>query len=113
MFLSLPLARHSGEAASLRRQAFGLITVQSLDLITTHAGLVRTAREANPIGHGLLGHGFMALVAAKLLGTAAIIGMAWLLYRHIHQRQAVIALQVCCAIMLGVVGWNSWILLLH
>ena len=97
----------------MKRQALGLIVGQSLDLITTHAGLARTAREANPIGHSLLGHGFAALVAAKLLGTAAILGMAWLLYRHIHQRQAIIALQVCCALMLGVVGWNSWILLLH
>ena len=97
----------------MKRQAIALVLLQAADLATTHAGLAFAAHEANPVGMGLLAHGFPALVAAKAAGTLLILGMAWLLWRHVHRTQAVVALQVCCALMLAVVGWNSWTLQLH
>lgn len=99
----------------MNRQAVALAVLQVLDLLTTWLGLSGGALERNPVGAGLLGQGFSALVIAKVLGTVAVLGIAWILWRGSaqNQRQAVAGLQVGCSLMVAVVGWNAWVILLH
>ncbi len=99
----------------MKRQLVALAVLQGLDLLTTFMGLGAGALERNPVGAGLLGHGFGALVAVKVLGTVAVAGIAWLLWRGspVNRGQAVAGLQAGCGFMVAVVGWNSWVMFLH
>ena len=99
----------------MRRQLVGLVVLQVLDLWTTWRGLGMGAVEGNPVGQAALASGFSFLVVAKLAGTLLVVCIGWLLWSgsDVNKRQAVVGLQVGCAFMVAVVGWNSWVLFLH
>lgn len=95
----------------MKRQLLALAVLQGMDVFTTVQGLAAGAAEQNPVGVWLLGSGWLGLAVAKLAGTAAIAGIAWVLWRGtaLNRVQAVAGLQFACSFMLAVVSWNVWI----
>ena len=99
----------------MKRLVVYLAVLQGLDVFTTMQGIQAGAAEQNPVGLWFLGAGWVGLAVAKLLGTAAIACIAWVLWRGtvVNQAQALAGLRFACSFMLAVVSWNVWVGWLH
>lgn len=106
---------HSQGAIDLKRQLLALVLLQGMDVFTTMQGLGAGAVEQNPVGVIVLSGGWVGLALAKLLGTGAIAGIAWVMWQgsELNRVQALVGLQFACSLMLAVVSWNFWIGFLH
>ena len=96
------------------RPAVYLCALQMLDIATTRLALLGGGVEANPVVAAILvGYGWGGFVVVKVAAIAVVVGAAYFIRGLGFDRLGLGLLFVGCVLSVGVVGWNSFVIMVQ